>query len=485
MLKTLLTIAILQGTAIVLTVLRSKIVSIWLGPAGLGIIGTIDQFVQTVVQLSVLSLPATALKFLSRAHSESDASFRRTYASFLRALVGLTVGGAALAIGLVTIRSRFLPEELVQQRGALVVALAAVPSLALVLYFSNVLATARHPVAAAALQVALSAALAIAAWVGLTTGGLVGVYWAGLVTVGAVIAASLWYLRSRLHLPFVERHASVLAEIRQTPDVVKASLLNYLSLSVYALALLAPRYFVLHHQGAEQAGLLQSVLAIVLALGLVLGAMNAQYLTPLIHRRSSPAEKFEAATTFQTRQVMLLAVAAIPLVLVPELVLSVVFSPQFVVAAAWLAPLLVWQLVLLQASVLQQLLFSLDDLIPLTVFTGGGYGASILLCALLAPAYGVTGVTAGMLGAGLVMTLVCWGWLRARHGFHVPARLVLLLGYVGAALLVARPAVHRLAPLLGGAGSSLLVGSGLLAILPVFLSVHERERFTAVARRLF
>jgi O-antigen/teichoic acid export membrane protein len=485
LLLTLLAIACLQGLVIVLAVLRFKIVSIWLGPAGLGVIGTIDQIVQTLVQLSALGLPPTAVKFLSRSHSESSAAFRRTFASFLRALAALCVGGSGLAILVVAAQPRFLPSELLEYRHALMAALATVPCYALVLYFSNVLATAKRPLAAVTMQVALGTALVLATWVGLRTAGLSGVYWAALVMVAAVVALSLWYLHRNLHLPLLEPNASVMAEIRQTPEVLTASLLNYLSLSLYAGALLAPRYFVLHHQGAEQAGLLQAVLAIVLALGLVLGAMNAQYLTPLIHRRSAPSDKFDAAVAFQTRQIILLAVAALPLVLFPELVLSLAYSPRFVTAASWLAPLLVWQLLILQASVLQQLLFSVDDLIPMTVITCGGYSASILLCATLAPVYGIAGVTTGMLGAAVVMTLACWGWLRAQHSFHVSSRLVLLLTYVCISLLIARPAAVRLSPLVGHVPGSIAVGAGLLAGLPMFVGSRDWQTLKLALKTYF
>ena len=70
---------------------RAKIFAVLLGPAGFGVVATIDQLVMSVVQISNLSLPFTALKFLSHSHSLDDDSFRRTYSAFFKVMALLAI----------------------------------------------------------------------------------------------------------------------------------------------------------------------------------------------------------------------------------------------------------------------------------------------------------------------------------------------------------------------------------------------------------
>src|SRR5712692_7193601 len=100
MYRVFITIGSLQALAIALTFLRWKFVAVMLGPEGVGVVSVIDQVVQSAAFFTALSLPFAALKFLSRAHSESEESFQRIYASFLKALLILSTGGILIAIAI-------------------------------------------------------------------------------------------------------------------------------------------------------------------------------------------------------------------------------------------------------------------------------------------------------------------------------------------------------------------------------------------------
>src|SRR5260370_7888272 len=80
--------------------LRTKVVALALGPAGVGVVSVIDQFVQLMLQLSAFAIPFAAIKVLSKAHSESAEAFRATYAGLLRLLLILGTIGAALGLAL-------------------------------------------------------------------------------------------------------------------------------------------------------------------------------------------------------------------------------------------------------------------------------------------------------------------------------------------------------------------------------------------------
>ncbi len=70
MLKAILSIGMIQAVAIVIQFVRSKVVAVTLGPAGVGVISTIDQTVQFVAFAAAFSIPLASVKFLSKAHSE-------------------------------------------------------------------------------------------------------------------------------------------------------------------------------------------------------------------------------------------------------------------------------------------------------------------------------------------------------------------------------------------------------------------------------
>src|SRR5260370_7858068 len=84
--------------------LRTKVVALALGPAGVGVVSVIDQFVQLMLQLSAFAIPFAAIKVLSKAHSERAEAFRATYAGLLRLLLILGSIGAALGLGLIPSR---------------------------------------------------------------------------------------------------------------------------------------------------------------------------------------------------------------------------------------------------------------------------------------------------------------------------------------------------------------------------------------------
>src|SRR5262249_61690000 len=70
-LRTILTIGIIQAGTMAFYLVRSKITAVTVGPVGVGTISVVDQVVALVTQVSTFSLPYAAVKFLSAAHSES------------------------------------------------------------------------------------------------------------------------------------------------------------------------------------------------------------------------------------------------------------------------------------------------------------------------------------------------------------------------------------------------------------------------------
>ena len=61
-------VGVLQLMTIVVQVVRTKAISVVLGPVGLGMVGLLDQLIAMVATLGALSAPTVVLRILSRAH---------------------------------------------------------------------------------------------------------------------------------------------------------------------------------------------------------------------------------------------------------------------------------------------------------------------------------------------------------------------------------------------------------------------------------
>ena len=128
MLRTILSIGFAQGLGLLINTVRAKIFAVLLGPAGFGVVATIDQLVLSVSQFSNLSLPFTALKFLSRDHSLGEEQFRKSYAAFLQAIVVLAIIATVIAITVIPRNLANLDPQLVKYRQPLMVALLGIPA---------------------------------------------------------------------------------------------------------------------------------------------------------------------------------------------------------------------------------------------------------------------------------------------------------------------------------------------------------------------
>jgi O-antigen/teichoic acid export membrane protein len=87
----------IQALTMLAGLIRSKILAVMLGPAGVGVAGVVDQAVSLVAQLGSLSVPFVALKFLSRARDASSHDVRRVYTALLGTIGLCSVVSAAIA----------------------------------------------------------------------------------------------------------------------------------------------------------------------------------------------------------------------------------------------------------------------------------------------------------------------------------------------------------------------------------------------------
>jgi PST family polysaccharide transporter len=484
--RVLLSIGAVQVLIMLVGLIRAKVLSLLLGPADFGIVSTIDQVVLTLVSLGALSLPFTALKFLSRSHGDGIEPFRRTFASFLRGLALLGAATAALAFLLLLSRPGLLGAEIAAHRGATLIAVLGVPSAMLTVFFVNAVAAAQRASASALLNLAVAAALVLGAVLGELAAGIPGLY-IGTVVAGIVATvASLAYLRRTLGLHATDPGAGLVRALKENPEIASYSGFVYLAMTAYALTMLGARLLVLSELGAVPAGLFQAVLSLALTVGAVMTPMSNLFLAPLVNRRLPVESKVAAANDFARTMSVLLLVAALPIVLFPRLALVVLFSQAFAAAAGALFVFVAWQCVYQLVNAYSQLLIGLDDVRFISLATVAGFAGAAALFPVLVPAFGLGGAALALLVGMALVGLAAALRLRLRHGARAPWAVFLRAGFCVGAIVVAgllfREGAGEWTP--GGVGLRGAYAAGVAGILWMILAPAERRALAAMLTRL-
>ncbi len=186
MLRKIVSIGSVQLIGIVINALRSKLFAVLLGPAGFGVVATIDQLVVSSVQISNLSLPVTALKFLSRSHSLSEGQFRKSYSAFFKAMALLAFVATLITLLIVPTNLARLDPQLAQFRQPVTIALFGIPATMMLSFLVNVLAARRESIGSVLPTVVSGAVILVAGGAGCFFGGIRGIYF-GIVPASTVL----------------------------------------------------------------------------------------------------------------------------------------------------------------------------------------------------------------------------------------------------------------------------------------------------------
>ena len=480
MLRKIASIGLIQSIGIVLNMVRSKIFAVLLGPAGFGVVATIDQLVMSVIQISNLSLPFTALKFLSHSHSLGEESFRRSYSAFFRAMALLAIIAMLVTVIAIPANLERFDTQLVTYREPVAIALLGIPATMMLMLFVNVLAARQSSVESVTLTVLLSAVILIAGTIGCLLGSVNGIYIATVLASAIFMVAVTLYFRTHLKLPIWSETSSVWTELIANPKFIGITIFVYLAVASAAIQLFLARYAAITHVSAEAAGLLQACLAISLSIGAVLGPVNSLYFTPYVNRNIPAADKIFVADKFLPRLVLLYCLGGLVVLLFPKLVLTVLFTEHFIPAASILPWFVAWQCIYQMSNVYQQILIGLDDAWGYAAVTAIGNLVAAALCMLLVTHFEVLGIAVGFIIGALITALLTAVRLRMKHKLSVPKSLPVLLIFtvVGFSAVVA--SVHSTGELtLMGLGARAVAGGIFLTSLWFFLPVTLRKELSA------
>ena len=303
-------------------------------------------------------------------------------------------------------------------------------------FFRNVPAAARRPRAAALFDVITTAVMAAAVSAGVIVAGITGYFIGMLAGAIAVVIGAFGYLRVTFGLRIGRRRGVVREQLRRHPDLVQFLLIMYLVSFTAPLSLAIVRTSILTHFGQTQAGFLQAAIAIGLSVNLVLNPVNGLLLTPIMNRDISKAEKFGAALEFQGKLVLVSGILAGPLVLFPDLVVSLLYTKEFVPIAALLFWFVVGQVLMQISGVGTAVMIGLDRTCVYGATIAAGHGIVAVGAWLLAPAYGLAGVAVTLFAAALAVCILSLVFLRLSTGFSMTWRVASATVFLIAALLV-------------------------------------------------
>jgi O-antigen/teichoic acid export membrane protein len=435
--RVLLSIGVIQVAIMLVALVRAKVLSVVLGPAGYGVASTIDQTVLSTMQLAHLSLPFTAMKFMARRHSDGHEPFERTFATFFRALAAQAVIAVAIVALLLTWRPNLFGADLAVYRPYFLVAILSVPAAMLNVLFVNTLASAQRGASSAMLNMLVLLALAVAAIVGVAVNGLAGLYVATVATGVGTTLGSIWYLRRTIDVHVTAPTAGLRRELRESPEIVRYAMLLYVAMSAYSLIMLGTRYFVFEGLGAVDAGLLQALLGIALTVGAVMTPMNGLFFTPYVNRQLPVETKTAAADDFAGKITLLLLLAGIVVALFPRVALTLLFSSRFAPAAAALHLFIIWQCLYQIVNVYLQLLIGLDDVAYFAAATVLGYAVSAVMFPTLVAHFGLGGAALALSVAMLVAFSATLVRLRRKFGATVSSLVIARAAFSLAAIYVA------------------------------------------------
>jgi O-antigen/teichoic acid export membrane protein len=473
LLRLILSLGGIQAASLVVGWLRLKYVATTQGPAGVGVISLFDQFLAILVVLASFNIPFAAVKYLSEAYSRDRVEFRGRFRLYFCAL--LLLAGIIVSLGGVWLMTRGVAglSRDVLSTGLIVFGLLSVPLTAFKNLLGNTLIVTGRVRTNAVLSLTL-AALYLALVVPLLAwNGLAGLYTALSIALALILLPFLWSLRGDLFGP-THRSGSWRELWLKNRDALGFIAVSFALSFTQPLAFFAVRWILAERSSLEAVGYFQACYGAATYLSTILGQANASLLTPEMNKAISPEEKFAWATRY-SRVLMLTTTAACAfLALFPELVLTVLFSSEFLPAKGQFFLFLLSEGLVLYIGIHQGLLIGLNylrvhlvtSLISHACVAGGAF--------LLVPGMGIAGAALAFIAAQLAILVGSYIWLDARHRGGIPvASLGSAAGF--SAIVLATGAISARLDLSAWAlGARVLLLAGVLAIVFCMLTSDER-----------
>ena len=210
----------------------------------------------------------------------------------------------------------------------------AIPATTMTSFFTSAIASARRTKASGVYGLCNAVALAALSGIGVWFAGLRGYYIGSLIAVTVLAFGGAAYVATRERVGIGWPRSGFRELARNRGVVVFAASLYAGSFALPAAHLIA-RFALLKASGLEAAGLLQSAMALGLALTLVMRQSNMLMLTPAMNRTVPTAQKLREAADYLRTFSLVVGAAALPLVLFPDAWLYALYSRRFLAASSY------------------------------------------------------------------------------------------------------------------------------------------------------
>ncbi len=429
MLNAFLTIGIFQLVTMAVLLVRTKALALLLGPDGVGVLAIVDKLLATVGQAVSLSLPFAAVRFLPELWRRDHSEFLSLVRPMRNMLIFVGLVSTSVGVIVTWLDPRLWGAELLPYRTIVFSGFISLPVIILVPFLQNAIA--------GRLAHNFSALFILGHALVLTLASIAGV-WVGGLSTFYILYALVGMVLVIFTIVFVERKPAGAIGSKRLPFFqlkLPRKIWNF-SLAVWALAFITPfaalyvHYIVLRSHGIEVAGWMQCAMAVGLAVRNLLGRAHPLFLTPNVNSGGSVEERMCWASDFQKTFSMLSLVPALPLLLFPHLIVSMLYSPAFLPAAPFVALFVINEVLTLLTGTYQALILAFDHL-AFHVFQNLIAQAMLIAVATVSvPQYGVLGAGLASICAQLVLYCGSVLFLRRRHKFEVPVRSMMLSSFI-------------------------------------------------------
>lgn len=419
MLRTLLTIGLVQLVTMFVMLVRTKTLAVTQGPEFVGIMSVIDKLLALISQTLSLSLPFAALRFLPERWNSSPADFRRLYAAMRNVVIGVIVVATAGALAITFRRPEFWGAELLPYHGAVAIAFVGLPVVALVPFLQNAFAgrMQQHRAMGVAFFHAVVLSLSV---VGAWWGGLAGYYWMYAATGTILVLLVSRSITS--DLPPRARPIVTPGPLGLPPTMWRFSGFLFVLTFLAPYAALYVHYRLLQTQGAEAAGWMQAAFGIGISVRAVLGSAHSVFLTPNVNTGGTPAQRMRWANDFQMLFCLLAGLAVPPLLLFPDLAVRVLYAPSFSPGAAFVLIFVGSEVINLLGGTYQALVVAFDRM---RVHTMNNLIAQVCVVATafwLVPPYGILGAGLSALAGPAYMFIATMAFLHHAYDLRMSRR---------------------------------------------------------------
>jgi O-antigen/teichoic acid export membrane protein len=485
-LRSFITVGLLQLATMLVLLVRTKSLALLLGPENVGVMGATDRLFAVVTQTVSLSLPYAAIRFLPGAWSEGQGRFRSLAKRMVVVLAAIAAVTTAASIAITLGAPELWGRQFLPYRGVVLSAAATIPVLMLVPFITNAIAGRMHEGRSMTFTLVHAAVFSASAVFGAKWAGLSGVYMVYAVLGPLVV---LWGLSVTF-----KGTSSAAAPAPQDPAsigwlglptmfwrfsgtlMLLTFVMPYAALQVYTT--------VFRKLGPTTAGWMVAAIGLSLSVRTLLGSAHPVFLTPNVNRGGTPAERLVWANAFQRTFLLLTLGLVPPLLLFSGLAVNILYSAEFAPGARFAVFFILAEVVNLIAGTYGALVIAFDHFAFNLV---QNVTAQLILAGValaLIPRLGIAGAGLGTLAAPVFLLVTGTLFLWRRHGLRVPASIGVLAATVVVCLAVAGAVGSVWQELtITSVAAKLALYAAILAVGAWFLKPNEWARLRSLALR--